>query len=266
MVSRWSLPLNVSSHLLLLAESLQLTLSDAGAGRPLLLLHGGAGPRSIAGLAAVLQENHRTIVPTHPGFAGTPRPEGFGHITDLALAYLALLERMALQDVVIVGNSVGGWIAAEMALRRSPRVAGIVLLNACGIDTGSPNRHIVDPLKLTPPERAAIAFHDPARYAIIPSTPEALAEMAENQRTLRIYAGEPFMHDPSLHARLAQMPVPARVVWGQSDGIVDVAYGQRFAAAMPDAQFTVVAEAGHFPHIEQQNKVVDLIEDFSRRV
>jgi pimeloyl-ACP methyl ester carboxylesterase len=246
----------------LLAETLELSFSDNGAGRPYLLLHGGAGPQSMHGLASALQKSNRCITPIHPGFAGKPRPDGFDRIGDLAFAYLALLERLDLQEVVIVGNSVGGWIAAEMALRHSPRIAGTVLLNACGIDTGSPSRHIIDPMKLAPAERAAIAFHDPARYAVAPTTPEALAEMAENQRTLRIYAGEPFMHDPSLHERLSRMPVPSLVVWGESDGIVDIAYGQRFAAAMSDSRFEVVSQAGHFPQIEQLGKVVGLIEDF----
>lgn len=256
--------MNPSSPLPLLAETLELSFSDNGTGRPYLLLHGGAGPQSMRGLAAALQIGHRSIVPTHPGFAGKPRPDGFNRIGDLALAYLDLLDCLDLQEVVIVGNSVGGWIAAEMALRHSPRVAGIVLLNACGIDTGSPTRQIVDPMKLAPADRAALAFHDPARYAIAPNTPDALAEMIENQSTLRIYAGEPFMYDPSLRARLSQMPVPSLIVWGESDGIVDIAYGQRFAAAMPHARFESIAQAGHFPHIEQLDKVVALIEDFRR--
>lgn len=256
---------NPSSPLPLPAETPELFFSDNGAGRPYLLLHGGAGPQSMSGLAVALQNGSRSIVPTHPGFAGKPRPDGFNRIGDLALAYLDLLERLDLREVVIVGNSVGGWIAAEMALQHSPRVAGIVLLNACGIDTGSPTRPIVDPMKLAPAERAALAFHDPARYAIAPTTPEALAQMIANQSTLRIYAGEPFMHDPSLHARLSQMPVPSLVIWGESDGIVDIAYGQRFAAAMPHARFDTVPRAGHFPHIEQLDTVVELIEEFRSR-
>lgn len=258
--------MNPSMRMHLLAETLELSYADNGTGRPYLLLHGGAGPQTVNGLAAALQNGNRCIVPIHPGFAGTLRPDWFSHIGDLATAYLALLERLDIQDVVLVGNSVGGWIAAEMALRHSPRIAGVVLLNACGIDTGDPGKHIVDPMKLAPAERAALAFHDPARYAIAPTTPEALAAMAANQETLRIYAGEPFMHDPSLYARLSHMPVPSLVVWGESDRIVDVAYGQRFAAAMPRARLEVVAHAGHFPHIEQLDKVTQLIDGFRNDV
>ena len=245
----------------LLSGTLPLRLSDQGEGRVFLILHGGAGPASVAGLANELSKKARAIAPTHPGFDGEPRPDGFARVDDLALAYLDLIESLDLTDAVIIGNSIGGWIAAEMALRKSPRIAGIILLNAVGIDTGSPDRTIVDPMKLAPAERLAHAFHDPSRFAAAPPSPEAAAMMASNQRTLRVYSGE-LLHDPSLAARLAQMQVPALVVWGESDRIVDADYGRRFASSMPGAGFKLVARAGHFPHIERLDEVATLIEDF----
>ncbi|HEY4386263.1 MAG TPA: alpha/beta hydrolase, partial [Ktedonobacteraceae bacterium] len=71
-------------------------------GRPILILHGGGGPQTVAGLAAGLSRAH-VLVPTHPGFAGEPRPEWFDSIDDLAFAYLGLLERLDLRDVVVIG-------------------------------------------------------------------------------------------------------------------------------------------------------------------
>ena len=209
----------------LFSETLRLALTNGGAGRPFLVLHGGAGSASVSGLADALSKNARAVIPTHPGFDGEPRPDSFARVNDLVLAYLALIEKLNLSNVIVIGNSVGGWIAAEMALRKSPRLAGIVLLNAVGIDTGSSERTIVDPMKLSPAERSALAFHDPKRFAVAPSSPEAAAVMANNQRTLRVYAGEPFMHDPALRPRLAQMSIPALVAWGESDRIVDTEYG-----------------------------------------
>ena len=253
----------LSKPMALFAETLPLAVDDRGSGRPFLLLHGGAGPASIAGLADALAARARAVTPTHPGFNGQPRPEWFRRVADLALAYLDLIERLDLRDVVVVGNSVGGWIAAEIALRASPRLAAIVLLNPVGIDTGSPAKSIVDPLALSPAERSAMAFHDPARFAIAPSSPEALAAMGANQKTLRVYAaGEHFMHDPTLRPRLAGVAVPALVVWGASDRIVDADYGRLFAASIPGARFESVSEAGHFPHIERRDEVVRLMDAF----
>jgi len=117
-------------------------------------------------------------------------------------------------------------------------------------------------MKLAPAERATLAFHDPKRFAVAPSGPEAAAAMANNQQTLRVYAGDPFMHDPSLRVRLAQMSIPTLVAWGESDRIVDVVYGQRYASSIPGARFELVAEAAHFPQIERRDVVVQLIHNF----
>ena len=248
----------------LFAGTLRLSLADAGAGRSFLLLHGGAGPASMYGLAESLSTKARTIVPTHPGFNGTPRPERFGRIDDLVLAYLSLIERLDLRDVVLVGNSVGGWIAAEMALRLSPRLAGAVLINSVGIDAGKPDLSIVDPTAVPPAERAALAFHDPQTFAAAPSTPDAAA-MLDNHKALRVYAGDPFMHEPTLRARLAKMPIPTLVIWGESDRIVSPGYGRVLASSIPQSRYASVAAAGHFPQIEQLAEVERLINAFAER-
>lgn len=250
----------------LFSETLQLALTDQGEGRAFLLLHGGAGPGSMAGLGEALTKHGRVLVPTHPGFNGEPRPERFARIEDLVLAYLALIEQLQLRDVVVVGNSVGGWIAAEMALRQSPRLAGIVLLNAVGIDPADAGRVIVDPTKLPPAERVTLSFHAPERFAVTPSGPEAAAAMAQNQRTLRIYGGELFTHEPTLRSRLAQLSLPALVAWGESDRIADVEYGQFYARSIPGARFERISQAGHFPQIEQREEVERLIGDFTARL
>jgi pimeloyl-ACP methyl ester carboxylesterase len=253
---------SVTQTFALFSESLHLSVADRGTGKVFLVLHGGAGPTSVTGLAEALARRARTIVPIHPGFAGQPRPSWFRRVDDLVLAYLALLEQLDVTEVVVVGNSVGGWIAAEMALRRSPRIAGIVLLNAVGIDAG-PGTRIGNPVELPPEKRAALAFNDPTRFAF-PQTSEAVAMMSANQHALLAYAGEPYMHDPGLKARLAEINIPALVVWGASDGIVDLEYGRRYAESIPASRFEVIAEAGHFPHIEKLDDVLEVIGRFVR--
>ncbi|MFK4443579.1 pimeloyl-ACP methyl ester carboxylesterase [Caballeronia udeis] len=257
---------NADQTVNLFAEALPVAICDQGSGRTFLILHGGAGPASVSGLADALSESGRAIVPTHPGFAGQPQPEWFHRVDELALAYLALLERVDAKDVVLVGNSFGGWIAAEMALRHSPRVAGLVLLSAAGIDTGPGGRPIVNPVTLPPADRAAFAFHDPRQFAAVPPTEEGLAMVAANQRAMLSYSGEAFMHDPALRARLAGIEIPSLVIWGESDRIVDVEYGRRYADSIPGARFEVIAEAGHFPHIEKLERVLSLIGEWQKRV
>lgn len=249
-----------TSPLLVLSETLPLTVHEAGQGRPYLLLHGGAGPASMLGLAAALAATGRAVLPTHPGFDGTPRPEWLRSVPGLATAYLALLERLDLRDVVVVGNSVGGWLAAEIGLRQSPRVARLVLLNAVGLPATAATGPITDPTQLAPAERASYAFHHPARYSLAPATPDAAAAMAANQQALGVYAGQPYMHDPTLPARLAALPVPTTVLWGESDRIVTPAYGRQFAEFIPGAHFVPVPGAGHFPQLEQPEVVLSYVQ------
>src|SRR5438093_36836 len=98
--------------------SVPVTVTECGEGRLVLLLHGGGGPRTVSQFAAFFAETEdaRVVTPTHPGFGGTPRPEALTSIRGPAQVYVALLDALALNDVTVVGNSIGGWIAAEMGL------------------------------------------------------------------------------------------------------------------------------------------------------
>ncbi|MFD1051626.1 alpha/beta fold hydrolase, partial [Kibdelosporangium lantanae] len=174
-------------------------------------------------------------------------------VADLASAYLDLLDELDLDDVLVVGNSVGGWIAAEMALRDNHgRLKGLVLLNAVGTAG-----EITDLRTLTPPEIAAHAFTNPANAQQL-QTPNQSA----NQQTLEIYAGDPYMYDPKLHRRLARVTQPVLVLWGEDDQVVTPTYGQSLAGAFPNATFHLIDHAGHFPQIERLDAVADAIGKF----
>ncbi len=246
----------------LLAETVPLTYSDEGHGRPYLLLHGGAGPGSMAGLAAGLAPTGHVLLPTHPGFDGLPRPEWLSSVADLATLYLLLLERLDLQNVVVIGNSVGGWLALELGLRASPRLAAVVLLDAVGLEPTAATGPILDPMTIAPAERGGTSWYDPARYSLAPTTPEAVARMGANQQVMRVYAGEPYMYSPTLRDRLPQLKLPTLVLWGASDRIVQPAYGQQLAELVPGARFELVPQAGHFPQVEQLPEVLTHLQHF----
>jgi pimeloyl-ACP methyl ester carboxylesterase len=92
--------------------ALELKIDELGGGRPVLVLHGGGGPATVAGLAAHLAERNHVLLPTHPGWNGVPRPDRLDSIEDLAMLYLRELQRRGWRDVLVVGSSVGGWIGA----------------------------------------------------------------------------------------------------------------------------------------------------------
>ena len=233
----------------------------AGAGTAALILHGGAGPRSVAGFAAAMSRHAYVIVPTHPGFDGTPRPESTDSVADLAVAYLDLIEELGLHAVMVAGNSFGGWIAAEMGLRDNRgRISALVLLGAVGI-TPEPPLEIADPARLGPVRTGELAFHKPElRLRPASLSEQQKAGMAANQRTQAVYAGPG--HDPKLRGRLHRVTVPVLVLAGEQDGIVPLEYGRALAGSFPRATFRPVPEAGHFPHIEQPGTVFGAIGDF----
>ena len=241
-----------------------VTVDERGAGHPVLLLHGGGGPQSVAGFADLLSTaaHAHVLTPTHPGFGGTPRPAGLDSIAGLAALYAALLDRRDQRDVTVVGNSIGGWIAAELALRAPTRLSSVVLVDAVGIAV--PGHPVVDFFSLTLDQVAQLSYHDPAAFRVDPAALPAAAQaiMAGNRAALAVYGGTS-MADPTLRHRLAGITVPTLVLWGASDRIVDPAYGHAYAAAVPGARFQVLTATGHLPQIETPEQLLRAIWDFA---
>lgn len=257
-----------TDHISQVYADLPLTLSEAGSGtgrRPVLVLHGGGGPATVAGIAQHLAPAAHTLVPVHPGWDGTPRPEWLTGVDDLALAYLHLLQDRGLEDVLVVGSSLGGWIAAEMAVRDGgQRISGLVLVDAVGVRVeGEP---IADYFALEPRAAFELSWHEPDRYYVDPASLPAdqLAVRQANMATMRVLAGEPYMHDPKLLRRLGRVRVPALLIWGESDRIVTPGYGAGYAGAFADGRLEVVPKAGHLPQIEQPEVTFGLIDEHLR--
>src|ERR1700727_3121266 len=243
------------------ADDLEVTIDQQGEGRPLLLLHGGGGPPSMGTLPSALSETFAVIAPVHPGFAGTPRPEWYTGIDDIALTYLQLREQRDLRDVLVVGSSIGGWIASEMAVREHERISGTVLLNAVGINVDG--IELADFFSLTPQELIAYSFHDPAAAPDPTQLPQQARDVqAANAATLAVYARDPYMHDPKLRRRLALVPTPVAAIWGESDQIAPEPYGRAYAASFPDGRFQPIPEAGPLPPLEQPEPVLEAIHRF----
>lgn len=241
-----------------------ITVSERGAGHPVLLLHGGGGPQTVTPWAdrlAAAKPAH-VLTPTHPGFAGTPRPATLDSVRGLAAVYLALLDTLDLRDVTVVGNSIGGWLAAEMAVTGTSRVSGYVLVDAVGIEV--PGHPVADFFSLTPTELAEHSYANPAKYGIDPATlsPEAMAAMAGNRAAIEVYAGRT-MSDPTLTARLADVTTPTLVVWGEADRIGAPDFGRAYAAAIPGATFELLTGTGHMPQIETPDALVDAVWPFA---
>jgi len=245
--------------------TVEVSFTEQGSGHSVLLLHGGGGPQTVSGFAELLatQRPARVITPTHPGFGGTPRSDSLLSVPGLAALYIALLTDLGVRDVTVVGNSIGGWIAAEMALADTGRISSFVLVDAVGIVV--PGHPVADFFSLSPRQVAELGYHDPDRFGIDPSrlSPEALQVMAGNRAALKVYAGAA-MGDASLTSRLAAVRTPTLVVWGDSDRIADTGYGRAFADAIPGAEFQLLMDSGHLPQIETPGALLDAVWAFAQ--
>jgi pimeloyl-ACP methyl ester carboxylesterase len=237
-----------------------VTVEEHGEGQPFLLLHGGGGPDTTARFGELLatSEHQRVLNPVHPGFGGTPRPESLHTVGGLAALYVALLDQLGLDDVTVAGNSIGGWIAAEMAILNSPRISRVILIDAVGIEV--PGHPVVDFFSLRMDQVFPLSFRNPAPFAIDPATlpPAAQQIAAANRATLAIYSGTA-MSDPTLLGRLAAVEIPTLVLWGDSDQIVTPEYGRAWAGAIPKARFELLTDTGHLPQIETPGQLLEAI-------
>jgi pimeloyl-ACP methyl ester carboxylesterase len=241
-----------------------VSVEDVGAGPAFLLLHGGAGPHSVGAFAGLLADGGpaRVLLPTHPGFNGTPRPDGLDTVAGLARLYAQLVADLHLDGVTVVGNSIGGWIAAEMAAQNSVHVGAVALVDAAGVDLAEDP--IADFFSLTPDEVVNLSYFEPDRYRIdVAAMPAAQkAMMAANRAALGTYGGTA-MADPSLLGRLSAVTVPVLVVWGVADRIIPLAHGRAYAAAIPTARLHVIERAGHMPQLERPDELVTVLAHFA---
>jgi pimeloyl-ACP methyl ester carboxylesterase len=244
--------------------SIEVTITERGSGQLFLFLHGGGGPQTVNPFAEQLAaaKGVRVITPIHPGFAGTVRPEQLDSVPKLAALYGALLDGLDVDDVTVVGNSLGGWIAAEMALLGSPRIGRVIAMDAVGIEV--PGHPVADFFALTMDQVSQLSYYDPDKFGFDPSKlpPAAQAAIPGNRASLATYAGTG-MTDPTLAGRLAGVTVPTLVLWGEADRIGDVDFGRAYAAAIPGAEFRLLARAGHLPQIETPEQTLDAIWDFA---
>jgi pimeloyl-ACP methyl ester carboxylesterase len=248
-------------------QSVDLQVVRQGTGRPLLLLHGGDGPQGLVPLLTRLAERFDVIAPTHPGFAGTAIPEHIDTLADLVYLYLDLLDMLDLHDVMLMGMSMGGWAAVEIAVRNTSRLSQIILVDAVGIKPGDRDtRDIADIFGLPAPEVAKLVWHNLTQAPSLASmTDEQVTRLAGDRIAHAMYTWEPYMHNPKLRYRLHRIKVPTLLLWGASDGVVPIVYAEAYRQLIPGAKLVVIPEAGHLPHVEQPELVLQHVLAFGAR-
>ncbi len=226
---------------------------EAGAGRPVVLLHGAAGRgavwrRQLDGLADVA----RLIAPDLPGHGDTAGP-GCRRIDAYAAWVLALLDALGLGPVVLVGHSMGGAIALTVALQSPGRLAGLGL-----VATGARLRVLPRILELFG-EGSSRGWNLISSLSYSPRTPAGTvtdAEQALRETAITVSFGDYQACDAfDVLARLGEVRVPTLVVAGADDRLTPPRYAEALAGRIPGARLVAVDAAGHFPMLEQPQAV-----------
>jgi pimeloyl-ACP methyl ester carboxylesterase len=241
-------------------DGCRVNLRRGGRGQPLLFLHGASGAPVILPFMEKLAQRFDVLVPEHPGYGQSDEPQWLDNIHDLAYFYLDLLKQLGLREVMLVGNSMGGWIAMEIAVRDTSRLKSLVLVSPAGIQ--APGVQPADIFLMTDEQLVRSLFHDQqlaaARLAA-PVTPEALDVALKNKHTTARLAWEPRLHDPFLPKWLQRIDLPVKIIWGREDRILPVQFVEHFRKLMPKAQIHLVEGAGHLPHVEKPDAFVELV-------
>lgn len=240
---------------------------DTGSGPVLLFLHAGEGPDAVSDIyLKKLSEHFRVIAPWHPGFGAAPRPPAFRDVGDLAYFYLELTETLGLRDVMLAGASFGGWIAAEMAVRSTERFSSLLLAAPFGVKAGDREaKDIADFCAMTHAEWLRLAFSRPevAARDITTQSDAELAQLLRGRESMAFYGWKPFMHNPQLARWLQRIRIPTLVLRGSDDRVVASACHLLYASTIANARLETIADAGHFPHLEQPEAFVRAVRAFA---
>jgi pimeloyl-ACP methyl ester carboxylesterase len=242
----------------------RIQLFEGGAGRPLLYLH-GAGTYGWMPVHDRLARRRRLLLPVHPGFGASEGLEAIESMEDLVFHTLDVLDALGLDRTDVIGLSLGGWLAAELALRHPERVDRLVLVDAPGVRV--PGVPMGDVFMASPSKARALLFHDPASpvaAALLPDAPppERLEAALRGREAAARLLWNPAQQYRKLTSRLWRIRAPTLVVWGADDRLVPLAYGEAWARGIPGARLVTIERSGHLPPLEQPERFAETALDF----
>ncbi|MGH8690154.1 MAG: alpha/beta fold hydrolase [Burkholderiales bacterium] len=232
-------------------------LRRGGSGEPLLFLHGASGAPVIVPFMEKLAQRFEVLVPEHPGYGLSGEPEWLENIHDAAYFYLDFLKELGLSRVTLVGSSMGGWIAMEMAVRDTSRIKSLVLVSPAGV--AAPGVQPADIFLMAPEEVVRNLFFDEKLAQARLAQAEDVDISLKNRHTTARLAWEPRLHDPFLPKWLHRIEVPVKIVWGRQDRILPVGFVDHYKKLLPKAEIHILENCGHLPHAEKPDQFVDIV-------
>ena len=233
-----------------------------GGAQPLVFLHGAGGHSGWMAFLEELSQRFAVYAPEHPGFGQSDDPPWLDGVGDLAYFYLDFLKVLGLERVHLVGTSLGGWIAAEMAVRDTARLASLTLVGAVGIT--AQGETIPDIFRMPVEENLRRFYADQERAArrVGDVAKADMRLVAKNQATVTRLAYWPRFYNPDLGKWLHRVDVPTLLIWGAEDGLVPPKFGEAYRSLIPGAKLTVLPAAGHAPFDEQREAFLAAFSEF----
>jgi pimeloyl-ACP methyl ester carboxylesterase len=245
-------------------RDVSVRLMRGGSGPPVLFLHGANGWPQWGPFFEKLAEKCDVRVPEHPGFGTSDDPSWLRNVADLAMYYLDFLDGLGESKVHLIGHSLGGWTAAELAVRNSARLASLTLLAPAGLRVKGIASG--DNFIWAPDEALRNVYYDQAiakRILALPVSDEAADIALTNRFAAAKFGWEPRWFNPSLERWLHRVSVPALVLWGAEDKLFPKEYAARWGERIPQAKVEIIPQCGHVPIVEKADvaagKVLDLI-------
>ncbi len=253
----------------------KIQLWRAGSGDPLVYLHSAGGENTHPALEQ-LAESYEVLVPIFPGFAESEGLEEIDGMEDAVFHLLDLWDILGLDAPPVMGMSLGGWMALELATRYPEKVSKIVLVNSVGLHLDE--APINELFGRTPGELADMLFADQSHpMAVVMHQMDAFAGDVGKETEIPLelvlpmwkalgatarLGWDPYLHNPKLRGRLRRITAPTLVIAGAQDGLVPTVYAETFAAEIPGARLEVMQEAAHWLPFEKPDELTALVRDF----
>jgi pimeloyl-ACP methyl ester carboxylesterase len=242
-----------------------VSVYEAGAGEPLVYLHGAGGLQPDDPFVARLAKRWRVIAPLLPGYGPSAECESLRTMLDITLHTWDVIDALGLRDPLLVGHSMGGMIAAEMAAVAPHQLSRLALIAPAGLWLDA--HPIPDIFALLPYQMPELLFHDveAGRKAMTAGArmddPEWLKNfLVTNARQLGMAGKLLFpIPDRGLSERLYRVRARTLLVWGESDRLIVPAYASAWQQAIAGARLLWVPQAGHLAPHERPEAVADAI-------
>lgn len=237
-----------------------------GSGEPLLILHSELGVPDWLRAHELLAQHYSVCIPSLPGFGTSAFPDWLMTVRDLsAWVNWFVRDRGLPTPLNVIGFSMGGWIAAEMATANSAIFSKMVLVGAAGVKPRE--GEIWDYFLNSGKDAFQQAFHDHEsedylKYYGKAWDPDEAEQVETNREAAIRYLWRPYMHSVTLPDLLPGVATPTLLVWGRQDGIVPISSCERYQECIPGAQAAVIEDCGHMPEMEKPEEFAKVVLDF----